>query len=75
MIHAVVDGVAFDGVEAGTVDHFDDLLFRHFYFAFGGTSRISGMITPGAVASAEINMLVSLIDLSDILDRTCLGCW
>ncbi len=27
---AVVDGVAFDGVEAGTLDHFDDLLFGHF---------------------------------------------
>lgn len=29
---AVVDGVAFDGLEAGAVDHFDDLLLGHFYF-------------------------------------------
>ena len=35
LLHAVVDGVAFDGVEAGAVDHFDDLLFGHFYFAAG----------------------------------------
>jgi hypothetical protein len=26
LLHAVVDGVAFDGFEAGAVDHFDDLL-------------------------------------------------
>ncbi len=31
---AVVDGVAFDGVEAGAVDHFDDL-FLSIYFAAG----------------------------------------
>ena len=34
-LHAVVDGVAFDGFEAGAVDHFDDLLFGHFYVAAG----------------------------------------
>jgi hypothetical protein len=32
---AIVDGVAFDRFEAGAVDHFDDLLFGHFYFAAG----------------------------------------
>ncbi len=36
ILHAVVDGVAFHGFETGTFDHFDDLLFGHFYFAFGG---------------------------------------
>ena len=36
ILNAVVDGVAFDGFETRTLDHFDDLLFGHFYFAFGG---------------------------------------
>jgi len=27
---AVVSDVTFDGVEAGALDHFDDLLFGHF---------------------------------------------
>jgi len=30
---AVVDGIAFDGLETCTLDHFDDLLFGHFHFA------------------------------------------
>jgi hypothetical protein len=35
LLHAVVDGVSFDSLEPGTLDHFDDLLFVHFYFAAG----------------------------------------
>jgi len=34
-LKAVVDGVAFDGFEPGALDHLDDLLFGHFYFAAG----------------------------------------
>jgi hypothetical protein len=40
----VVDGVAFDGFEAGAVDHFDDLLFGPFHFPPGKT--------PGALYTA-----------------------
>ena len=36
--NAVVDGIAFDGVEAGAVDHFDDLLFGHLHLAFVGVA-------------------------------------
>jgi hypothetical protein len=36
---AIVDGVAFEGFEAGALDHFDDLLFGHFYFAFAGVAE------------------------------------
>jgi hypothetical protein len=35
LLHSVIDGVAFDGVEAGVVATRDDLLFGHFYFAAG----------------------------------------
>src|SRR4051794_31002672 len=35
LLHSVIDGISFYGLEAGAVDHFDDLLFGHFYFAAG----------------------------------------
>ena len=33
--HAVIDRISFHSFEAGTLDHFDDLLLGHFYFAAG----------------------------------------
>lgn len=35
---SVVNGVPFNGLEAGSVDHFDDLWFGHFDFAFVGVA-------------------------------------
>ena len=46
----VVHSVSFDGFEAGAVDHFDDLLFGHFYFA-AGFDRVA----VGEFAAVEIN--------------------
>ena len=50
LLHRVIDGVAFDGFEAGALDHFDDLLFGHFYFA-PGLDRV-GM---GELAAVEVD--------------------
>jgi hypothetical protein len=36
LFNAIIDRIPLDGHKAGAVDHFDDLLFGHFYFAFGG---------------------------------------
>jgi len=32
---AVIDRISLDHLEAGAVDHFDDLVLGHFYFAAG----------------------------------------
>jgi hypothetical protein len=36
LLHAVIDRIPVHSREAGVVDHFDDLLPGHFYFACGG---------------------------------------
>ena len=47
---AVVDGVAFDGLEAGSLDHFYDPPFGHFYFAAGSDGVAVGELSAVAVA-------------------------
>ena len=35
LIDAIINRISFHGLEAGALDHFDDLLLGHFYFAAG----------------------------------------
>ena len=35
VLDSIIHRIPFDGFETGAVDHFDDLLFGHFYFAAG----------------------------------------
>jgi hypothetical protein len=51
---AVVEGVTFDGFEAGAVDHFDDLLFGHFYFAAGLDGVALGQLAAVGDGAVEV---------------------
>jgi len=33
LLYSIIHGIPFNSFEAGAVDHFDDLLIGHFYFA------------------------------------------
>src|SRR5436190_9206911 len=58
-LDSVIDRISFHSVEAGTVDHFDDLLFGHFYFAAGLDGVAVGELA--AVGDGAVEIISSVM--------------